>query len=200
MPKVRMAVVALTFLLLAASAYAVSEPTNPANSSPNRAGGTPATGVARQKAEELFRRYASLEHNFDPKMADLYSDSAKIVVTRVFEKGSKETRTIPAAEYKNQIRKVLPLAAKLRDLSFYTEEQYLQEGSLVRIKVKRYAELYKFTSPVELVVGPGPGADWLIFEEDSEQHPKSAPPPIHVGPADGSPINKPIPPPAKPPV
>jgi len=185
MSKARIAVVALIFLLATVSVLAATE----------------ATGVPRQKAQELFRRYVALEHDFDPKMADLYSDTAKIVVTRVFEKGSRETRTIPAPEYKAQIRKVLPLAKNLRDLSFYTEEQYLQEGSLVRIKVKRYAELLKFTSPVELLVGPGPAGDWVVLEEDSEQHPKSAPPPVHLG-APGQPLNaKPgsVPPPNTPP-
>jgi hypothetical protein len=134
---------------------------------------TDATGPARQKAQALFKRYVDLEHNFDPAMADLYSDTAMIKVKRVYPNGTTDTGTIPAKEYKARIRKVMPLAQKLRDLSFYTDEHYEQDGSFVRIKVTRYAELYKFSSPLEIVVGPGPKGDWVVLEEDSEQHPKT---------------------------
>ena len=154
MPKYRILLVSLALALATASLCCAVE----------------ATGVPRQKAEALFRRYVELEHNFDPAMADLYSDTAQFKVTLVSPQGSKDVQILPAPQRKAQIRKVMPLAKRLRDLSFYTEEKYEQEGNFVRIKVKRYAELYKFSSPLELLVGPGPKGDWLVLEEVSEQH------------------------------
>jgi hypothetical protein len=124
----------------------------------------------RQKAEALFSRYVELERDFDPAIADLYSDTARFEVRFVYPGGSSEVKTFPAALRKQQIRKVMPLAKRLRDLSFYTEVTYSQEGAFVRIRAKRYAELRKFSSPIQLLVGVAPDGRWLIFEEISEQH------------------------------
>ena len=68
-----------------------------------------------------------------------------------------------------------PIAKRRRDLSFYTEVTYWAEGKFVRIKAKRYAEFKQFTSPLELLVGPGPGGPWLIFEQLAENR-SGAPP------------------------
>jgi hypothetical protein len=133
-----------------------------------------ATGANRQKAVALFQKYVQLEHDFDPKLADLYSDSARIEMKLVYQKGSQETKVFPAPERKRMLRMVMPLAKKHGDLNFYTEETYTQEGPYVRIRAKRYAQLDKFTSPVELLVGPGPDGNWLIFEEKGENHPPPA--------------------------
>ncbi len=134
-----------------------------------------ARGETRKQAEALFNRYVTLEHDFDPAIADLYADTARIESRRIMPSGPPEIRTIPAPRYKDQLRKVMPLAKRRRDLSFYTEVSYSAEGSFVRIRAKRYAEFKKFTSPMELLVGPGTNGQWQIFEELSEAHP--GPPP-----------------------
>jgi hypothetical protein len=144
-----------------------------------------AKGEARKQAEALFNRYVALEHDFDPAIADLYSDTARIESRRINPKGPPEVRTIPAPQYKQQLRKVMPLAKRRRDLSFYTAVSYNAEGSFVRIKATRYAEYKQFTSPVELLVGPSAGGQWQIFEELSEAHSGPPPAPASAPPGKG---------------
>ena len=153
----------------AATPAAAANSANSANAATS-APATEAKGEARRQAEALFNRYVTLEHDFDPAIADLYADSARIVSRRINPTGPPEVRTTPAPQYKQLLRKVMPLAKQRRDLSFYTEVTYGAEGSFVRIKARRYAEYKKFSSPLELLVGPGPGGRWQIFEELSEAH------------------------------
>ncbi|HVT58319.1 MAG TPA: hypothetical protein VHR45_07955 [Thermoanaerobaculia bacterium] len=130
-----------------------------------------ATGAARKSAEALFDKYVELEHAFDPAIADLYADDAHIVSRKVYPDRPAEVRTYPASRYKQQLRRVMPIAKRNHDVSFYTAMTYTREGNRVRIKATRYAELKKFVSPLELLVGPGPGGTWLIYEELSEARP-----------------------------
>jgi len=41
----------------------------------------------------------------------------------------------------------------------------------VRIACARFSTLKNYTSPITLLVGPGPDGGWLIFEESSESRP-----------------------------
>jgi hypothetical protein len=134
-----------------------------------------ATGAARKSAETLFNRYIDLEHAFDPALVDLYADEAHIQ-SRVIVPGRPPTvRTWSGTQYKELLRRALAKAKEKRqDLNFYTAVSYLREGSRVRIKAMRYAELQKAVSPVELLVGPSAGGSWRIFEELSESHPLAA--------------------------
>jgi len=139
---------------------------------------TEATGAARKSAEALFNRYIDLEHAFDPALVDLYADDAHIQ-SRVIVPGRPPTvRNWSGAEYKDLLRRALAKAKEKRqDLNYYSAVTYLREGSRVRIKAMRYAELQKAVSPVELLVGPGGGGSWRIFEELSESHPLVTAPP-----------------------
>jgi hypothetical protein len=137
----------------------------------------PATGEARQRAEALFARYVDLEHAFDPALVDLYADRAHIE-SRVIVHGRPPTvRNWSGVQYKDLLRRALQKAKeKKQDLNYYTAVDYLREGSRVRIKAMRYAELQQAVSPVELLVGPDASGSWRIFEELSESHPRLAPP------------------------
>lgn len=136
-----------------------------------------ATGAARKSAEALFNRYVDLEHAFDPALVDLYADEAHIQ-SRVIVAGRPPTvRNWSGTEYKELLRRALAKAKEKRqDLNYYSAVTYLREGSRVRIKAMRYAELQKAVSPVELLVGPVAAGSWRIFEELSESHPLAAAP------------------------
>jgi len=137
-----------------------------------------ATAVAGQKpgsahipeARALFERYVTLEQQFDPLVADLYSDEAVIKNKRTYPTGQVREMTLPARQYKDLIRKAMPLAKERGDTSSYSECAYSEEGARVRITCKRFSTLKKYTSPISLLVGPTPGG-WLIFEELSESQP-----------------------------
>src|SRR5205807_3074184 len=131
-----------------------------------------ATGAARKSAEALFNRYIDLEHAFNPALVDLYADDAHIQ-SRVIVPGRPPTvRTWSGTDYKELLGRALAKAKEKRqDLNYYSAVTYLREGSRVRIKAMRYAELQKAVSPVELLVGPDRAGSWRIFEELSESHP-----------------------------
>ena len=132
--------------------------------------GTPSVD-ARTKAEQLWTRYVALEAAFDPAVADLYADDAVIRARRAYPTGEVREATIPAAQYKALIRQAIPLAKAKNDISRYSGCTYTAAGPRVRIACARFSTLKNYTSPLSLVVGPGPDGAWLIFEESSESRP-----------------------------
>ena len=159
-------------LAIAAGAFAA------AAAAPAAAAAQEATGAARQSAEALFSRYVDLEHAFDPALVDLYAPEARIRSKVIVPGRSPNVRSWSGTEYKELLRRALAKAKETRkDLNFYSAVTYLREGSRVRIKAMRYAEMQKALSPVELLVGPDSGGTWRIFEELSESHPLVPAPP-----------------------
>ncbi|CAN5271762.1 hypothetical protein BH10PSE17_BH10PSE17_28990 [soil metagenome] len=134
---------------------------------PLRAGA--AADVAR--AQVLFQQYVLLETNFDPALADLYSDRAVIRNRRWAANGAARETLIPADRYKQLIRSAMPVARGKGDRSTYSDVNFFAEGDKVRIKATRFAVLKRYASPISLLVGPGTGNQWQIFEEISESAP-----------------------------
>jgi hypothetical protein len=130
----------------------------------------PAPG-ALEKAKAIFDRYVALEHAFDPAVADLYSDDAVIKNKRTYPTGQVREAVIPAPQYKALLRQAMPLAKQVGDKSTYSGCKNSAEAGRVRVACTRYSERKKYSSPIALLVGPGPKGDWLIFEELSESQP-----------------------------
>jgi hypothetical protein len=126
---------------------------------------------ARAKAEQVWNRYVALEAAFDPAVADLYADTAVIRNKRTYPTGQVRELTVPAAQYKTLIRAAMPLAKARNDLNRYSGCTYAAEGVRVRIACARFSVVKNYTSPISLLVGPGPTGGWLIFEEISESQP-----------------------------
>lgn len=130
-----------------------------------------ADDAALTQARGLFERYVALGSAFDESVADLYADSAFIKNTRRYPDGQSRSMTMPALSYKSLIRQVMPQAKAAGDLSTYSDIKYTPEGDRVRIEATRYSELKKYSSPFSLLVGPGDGGNWQIFEEVAESRP-----------------------------
>jgi hypothetical protein len=79
--------------------------------------------------------------------------------------------TLPAPQYKKLIRASMPLAKARNDTSSYSDVQYAEADGRVRITATRFSNLKKYSSPISLLVGPGPGGTWLIYEELGESQP-----------------------------
>ena len=122
-------------------------------------------------AKALFERFVSLGRAFDPAVADLYAGDAKIQNMRTYPTGEKRTLAMSGVEYKNLIRKVMPLAKERGDISRYSEVKYAEEDGRIRITSVRYSELKDYSSAFSLLVGAGEDGKWLIFEETSESKP-----------------------------
>ena len=130
-----------------------------------------ATQKESSQAHKVFDQYQALEHSFDPKLADLYCDTALIRNTRKYPTGQTRTIEIPADKYKELIRTSLPIARDSGDVSTYSDVTYSPDGSNVRITATRYSVLKKYSSPMSLLVGSCSGGDWGVLEEIGESQP-----------------------------
>lgn len=127
-----------------------------------------AQDTAIDEAKRFFEHYVALERRYDPAIADLYADEAYIKARRSMPMGDPQNITIPAAQYKAQLRQAMPAAEARGARNSYSNVTYQREGGFVRIEALRTSEPGRNTSPISLLVGPSPGGRWLIYEEQSE--------------------------------
>jgi hypothetical protein len=116
------------------------------------------------QAKALFEKYTKLETDFDPALADLFSDDAKIRNVVRYEDGMTRPRGTPGRLYKETLRRNMPMAKTRSDVATYTNVQYTAEGSDIRIKATRSSKFIKIPNPVSFLVGAGSAGKWLILE------------------------------------
>ena len=126
----------------------------------------------RGQAEALFEEYQRRAAAFDPKVADLYWDQARIVNVRKYP-GDLPDRALNLVgfQYKAKIHELMPTAKARGDYSTYSDISYSTEGSRIRIRCTRFSLLKKYSSPYSMLVGPDENGSWRIFEELSESRP-----------------------------
>lgn len=136
--------------------------------------GTPAKTQAspqETKARAVFDDYVRLGEAFDPALADLYADTAKISNRRVFPDDTTREMAMPASSYKTLLRRVMPVAKEQNDVSRYSDVHYTVEGDNVRITATRYSVMKDYSAPHTLLVGPDTDGTWRVLEESGESRP-----------------------------
>jgi hypothetical protein len=123
------------------------------------------------RARTLFARFVHISHTFDPAVADLFADEARIVSVRKYPNGLERKLEMKGAEYKALLREVMPLAKARGDISTYTDVSYQPDGAHMRIRATRYSTLKQYSSPYSLLIGPDASGAWLIYEEWSATRP-----------------------------
>jgi hypothetical protein len=123
------------------------------------------------RARTFFARFVEISHAFDPAVADLYADEARIVSVRKYPNGAERKLEIKGAEYKSLIREVMPIAKVRGDTNTYADISYQRQGARVWIRATRYSALKQYSSPYSLLVGPDASGTWLIYEEHSVTRP-----------------------------
>jgi hypothetical protein len=136
-----------------------------------RAGEDKTSDARIETAKQFFAKFVSLGEAFDPAVADLYSDEARIENTRHYPDGRTSKMSFPAPQYKQLIRSVMRLARARGDLSKFSDVKYEIAGDCVRIKANRYSVLKDYFSPFSLLVGRDGSGQWVIKEELSESQP-----------------------------
>lgn len=122
-------------------------------------------------ARALFEQFVRLGEAFDPALADLYADTAKISNRRIFPDGTTREMAMPAPSYKTLLRQVMPVAKARNDVSRYSEVRYTVEGDNVRITATRYSVMKDYSAPHTLLVGPDSDGTWRVLEEAGESRP-----------------------------
>lgn len=151
----------LLALLLGLSAWTV-QARDPAKSTES---------AAERQAHALFDRFVELGETFDPAMADLYADTAKITNRRVLPDGTSREMAMPAPSYRTLLRRIMPAAKESNDIDRYSEVRYTVEGDNVRIRATRHSVLKDYSAPHMLLVGPDTDGTWRILEESGESRP-----------------------------
>jgi hypothetical protein len=138
---------------------------------PNRAPGPGAppteasTRLDTSGAERLFASYVSLSNAYDPALADLYDDSARIQVSRRFEDGTVRELSFSGAQFKRAIPTLMPVAAASQEHEVYSDVSYrAQADGSVLIRATRTNTTRGFSVPHSILVRLI-GAEWKIVEE-----------------------------------
>jgi hypothetical protein len=121
-----------------------------------------------QEAQQLFRKFKQREAAFDPSLAALYSNYAKVYTLRRMKNGRVRPLSSSGREFKRNLRKTLALAKKRGDRNTYSRVRYLPEGRSVRIRAMRYNRMKQYSSPFTLLVGKDADGEWRIVEDISE--------------------------------
>ena len=137
--------------------------------------GTAIAGEKVKQAKKIFSQYVTLAEKFDPTVAELYSNTAKIQNTRIYPDGRRKVMSLDGKKYKVLIRIGMPLSKARGDTNKYTEVNYVKKDSKVTITATRYSNLKKYSSPLTLVVGADTDGKWRILQEISQSRPLPKP-------------------------
>jgi hypothetical protein len=129
------------------------------------------TTAPEARARTFFARFVEISHAFDPAVADLYADEARIVSVRKYPHGAERTLQMPGVEYKALLRSAMPLAQACGDTNTYADVLYQRQGARMWICATRYSALKQYSSPYSPLVGPDASGTWLIYEEYSVTRP-----------------------------
>jgi hypothetical protein len=116
-------------------------------------------------ARECMDLHFKLADEFNPLMANLYSDDALIQNTVLNSDGSQQTRVIPASYYKSIIAKAMCMAKEMGDIYTYSNLEFKKEGDRVRVTYVRYSHLRDYSSPVSMLMGLDGDEAGMVFEE-----------------------------------
>jgi hypothetical protein len=121
-------------------------------------------------AKKLFERYKSYERAYDPAMAELYSEDARLDLTAIHQSGAVGHAAVSGDGVKRSIIKSLKIAKVKGEEMTYKDVSYEKEGDGIRIAGTISFKKKKFTMPWSILVEPDEKGAWLIMEETVE-HP-----------------------------
>jgi len=131
-----------------------------------------AAGTPIEETVGIFERMVRLERAYDPALAELYTDDAKIEYLRHYPDGSTREIKMTGAELKSILRKMGPLAKALKSNTRYEDVRYRIEGrNLMRIEGKRVSVSKKQANPFHMIVGITQDGTWKILSEYGEARP-----------------------------
>lgn len=123
---------------------------------------------------EFFERYVSLSSSFDQAVVDLYADDARIIGYRRYPHGLERRMELTGTEWKELLRKIMPVARLRNDRSTYSNIRITAEAGAYRIKADRYSMQKCYTDKgYYMRVAAQPDGTLQIVEEYSETQPQS---------------------------
>lgn len=122
-------------------------------------------------AEAFFRKYQDLGEAFDSEIASLYSDQAKIRMTRVSSTGESKSMTLSGAQLKAAFPQILAVAKASGDVSKYSEIKVSVDENRAVITANRFSVLHGYKDKnYRMVIEAGSDEKLLIVEEYVQVH------------------------------
>lgn len=122
----------------------------------------------------FFKKFVELSDAYDVKVADLYSDEAKIRTYRRYPHGLKRAMELTGAQWKELIKRVMPLAKMKGDRSTYTNIKISFNGAKAKIKADRYSVSKCYTDTgYYMILERQTDGRYMIIEEYTETQPQS---------------------------
>lgn len=127
---------------------------------------------AEETPRDLFSEYIRLGDAFDPAVVDLYDDSAQILAYRVYPHGLERNMELTGAQWKELVRKVMPMAKAKNDRSTFSNLAITEIEGGFKIKADRYSVRKCYTDTgYYMVVKPAKNGKLAIFKEYLETKP-----------------------------
>jgi hypothetical protein len=124
--------------------------------------------------KQFFNYYITLSENFDPALADLYSDSAKIQTYRKYPHGLERSMALSGLQWKMLINKMMPIAKASNDRSKFSNIKITPIAKKYKIKADRFSTIKCYTDKgYYMVIEPKENGAFEIIEEYMETQPNS---------------------------
>ncbi len=130
---------------------------------------------ASSEPEEFFEKFIELGHDFDPSVAALYADSARIHADRLYPFGLKRSVEFSGTQWKELARQLMSTAKARNDKSIYSNTVITKLGNGYRIKADRYSVSNCYTDRgYYMVVEQKSDGELSIVEEHLETQPQTS--------------------------
>lgn len=139
-----------------------------------------ALSIPAARAEEpgkfdiFFSEFETLNNQFDAKVAERYSDDAKITALRIQPDGTEKVVVFDGKKWKQLIRDLMGLAKERGDSSNYSNVKIAVDGNTAKITASRYSALKCYLDNDYFLVVTSGDQRMEIIEEFSKAPQQSA--------------------------
>ena len=122
--------------------------------------------LASETPIDFFHKYESMSKQLDVGVADLYDDGADIQAYRNTKGQVQRELHLDGAQWKQLVRKAMPMAKAQDDRSTFSEVQVSSEGAGFRINATRYSTRKCYYDPAYyMVIEPTKAGSFKIVKE-----------------------------------
>ncbi|RED53848.1 hypothetical protein [Aestuariispira insulae] len=120
------------------------------------------------QAQRFFEKFMVLEECFDPALAALYADEARVILSTTSARGVESRQVFSGCQWKWRLSQRLEQAKALGDGNLYSDISYSLRGNRVHIRADRYSTLGGYTDHgYYMILQETTSGRFLIMEECS---------------------------------
>lgn len=115
--------------------------------------------------QKLIALYQQYESRYDPRIAGLYLDDARIVHSRSYPTGHVREMEFAMEEYRFLLVLLMPLARLKADANQYSDFSFEQSDGVAYVRATRRPRWKSYESPTEWVLHRQQDGSWKIAAE-----------------------------------